>query len=74
MKMQLNLEGRFVTARRHFMNVSNHLVLAVALAGLAMAALAKKSPVTLLNRTYGSTCEVYRFAREFSPLTLFGVD
>jgi ABC-type sulfate transport system substrate-binding protein len=63
-----------MTARRHFMNVSDHLVLVVALAGSAMAALAKKSPVTLLNLTYDLTRELYRYAREFAPLTLFGID
>ncbi|MDO8718567.1 MAG: hypothetical protein Q7K20_06240 [Polaromonas sp.] len=45
-QMQLKLESRLMTARRHFMNVFIRLALAVALSGLAGAALAQKPPVT----------------------------
>ncbi|RZJ05575.1 MAG: sulfate transporter subunit, partial [Haliea sp.] len=45
-----------MTTRRHFMNVSAQLAVAVALAGSAAAALAQapaaKPPVTLLNVSY----------------------
>lgn len=52
MQMQLKLESRLMTARRHFMNVSTRLALAVALAGSPGLALAQKPPVTLLNVSY----------------------
>ncbi|GAB3477996.1 sulfate ABC transporter substrate-binding protein [Polaromonas eurypsychrophila] len=52
-----------MTTRRHFMNVSTRLALAVALAGSATAALAQapaaKPPVTLLNVSYDPTRELY---------------
>lgn len=52
-----------MTTRRHFMNVSTRLALAVALTGSAAAALAQtpaaKPPVTLLNVSYDPTRELY---------------
>jgi sulfate/thiosulfate-binding protein len=48
-----------MTPRRHFMNVSTRLALAVALAGSATAVLAQKLPVTLLNVSYDPTRELY---------------
>lgn len=52
-----------MTTRRHFMDVSTHLALAVALAGSAAAALAQtapaKPPVTLLNVSDATTREFY---------------
>lgn len=52
-----------MTLRRHFMNVSTRLAVAVALAGSAGAALAQtpaaKPPVTLLNVSYDPTREFY---------------
>ncbi|HAU57463.1 MAG TPA: sulfate transporter subunit, partial [Comamonadaceae bacterium] len=52
-----------MTTRRHFMNVSTRLAVAVALAGSAGAALAQtpaaKPPVTLLNVSYDPTREFY---------------
>ncbi len=52
-----------MSPRRHFMNVSSRLALAVAIAGSAGAALAQapaaKPPVTLLNVSYDPTRELY---------------
>ncbi|MDP2451076.1 MAG: sulfate ABC transporter substrate-binding protein [Polaromonas sp.] len=52
-----------MTTRRHFMNVSTRLAVAVALAGSAGVALAQtpaaKPPVTLLNVSYDPTREFY---------------
>ncbi|MES2383115.1 MAG: sulfate ABC transporter substrate-binding protein [Pseudomonadota bacterium] len=52
-----------MTTRRHFMNVSTRLAVAVALAGSGAAALAQtpaaKPPVTLLNVSYDPTRELY---------------
>ena len=52
-----------MTTRRHFMNVSTRLAVAVALAGSAGATLAQtpaaKPPVTLLNVSYDPTRELY---------------
>ncbi|MDI1273716.1 sulfate ABC transporter substrate-binding protein [Polaromonas sp.] len=52
-----------MTTRRHFMNVSTRLAVAVALTGSAGAALAQtpaaKPPVTLLNVSYDPTREFY---------------
>jgi hypothetical protein len=59
MQMKLKLESRLMTARRHFMNVSTRLALALAMAGSAGLALAQKPPVTLLNVSYDPTRELY---------------
>ncbi len=48
-----------MTTRRHFMNVSARLALAVATAGSAAGALAQTAPVTLLNVSYDPTRELY---------------
>jgi ABC-type sulfate transport system substrate-binding protein len=52
-----------MTTRRHFMNVSTQIAVAVALAGSAGAVLAQtpaaKPPVTLLNVSYDPTRELY---------------
>ena len=45
--------------RRHFMNVSQRLAVALGVAGTALAALAQPAPVTLLNVSYDPTRELY---------------
>ena len=58
--MQMHqIRKQTMTPRRHFMNVSTRLALAVALAGSATVALAQKPPVTLLNVSYDPTRELY---------------
>ena len=63
-----------MTTRRHFMNVSSQLALAVALAGFAGGAFGQKPPVTLLNVSYDPTREFYgeynaAFARHWKVKT-----
>lgn len=47
-----------MTTRRHFMNVSTRLALAVATAGSAAGALAQTAPVTLLKKEFGDKIEL----------------
>ncbi|MFC5523093.1 sulfate ABC transporter substrate-binding protein [Polaromonas jejuensis] len=48
-----------MSSRRHFINVSTRLALAVALAGSVLASHAQQPPVTLLNVSYDPTRELY---------------
>ncbi|MDP3798007.1 MAG: sulfate ABC transporter substrate-binding protein [Polaromonas sp.] len=48
-----------MSTRRHFINVSTHAALAVALAGSVLASHAQQPAVTLLNVSYDPTRELY---------------
>ncbi|ABE44268.1 sulfate ABC transporter substrate-binding protein [Polaromonas sp. JS666] len=48
-----------MSTRRHFINVSTHAALAVALAGSVLASRAQQPAVTLLNVSYDPTRELY---------------
>ncbi len=63
-----------MSTRRHFINVSTHAALAVALAGSVLASHAQQPAVTLLNVSYDPTRELYveynaAFARHWKAKT-----
>ena len=63
-----------MSTRRHFINVSSHAALAVALAGSVLASHAQQPAVTLLNVSYDPTRELYveynaAFARHWKAKT-----